>query len=65
MFKAEAGILKAELFMLEQNYSIGGLEENPTEAFVDFEIPEGRTRIILTMTDINGEEAVYDQELEF
>lgn len=65
VFKAEAGILKAELFMLEQNYSIGGLEENPTEAFVDFEIPEGRTRIILTMTDINGEEAVYDQELEF
>lgn len=64
-FKAEAGILKAELFMQEQNYTIGGLEENPKEAFVDFEIPEGTTRIILTMTDLNGEEAVYDRELTY
>ena len=64
-FKAEAGILKAELFMQEQNYTIGGLEENPKEAFVDFEIPEGTTRIVLTMTDLNGEEAVYDRELTY
>ena len=65
VFKAEDGILKAELFMQEQNYTIGGLEDNPKEAFVDFELPEGTNRIILTMTDINGNEAVYDQEMSY
>lgn len=65
VFKAEDGILKAELFMLEQNYTINGLEENPKEAILDFEIPEGTHRVILTMTDVDGDEAVFDQELTY
>ena len=64
-FKAEAGILKAELFMQEQNYTIGELESNPKEAFINFAIPQGTTRVVLTMTDMNGNEAVFDQELTF
>lgn len=64
-FKAEAGILKAELFMQEQNYTIGELEANPKEAFIEFAIPQGTTRIILTMTDLNGEEVIFDQELTY
>lgn len=63
IFRAEAGILKAELFMLEQNYTIDGLDDNPKEAFADMELPEGTNRIIFTMTDLNGNEAVYDKEL--
>ena len=63
IFRAEAGILKAELFMQEQNYTIEGLDENPKEAFADMELPEGTNRIIFTMTDLNGNEAVFDKEL--
>ena len=63
VFKAQEGILKAELFMQEQTYTVTDLEANPQEAFVDFEIPQGTTRIVLTVTDLKGQEAVYDQEL--
>lgn len=63
VFKAEEGILKAELFMQEQTYTVTDLEANPKEAFVDFEIPQGTTRIVLTMTDLKGQEAVFDKEL--
>lgn len=63
LFKAEAGILKAELFMQEQSYMLDGLDGNPKEASLDLELPEGTNRLIFTMTDMNGDEAVYDQEL--
>lgn len=61
-FKSEVGLLKAELFMQEQSFDIGGLENNPKEASVPIELPEGTTRVVLTATDVNGEEGVFDQE---
>ena len=63
LFKAEAGILKAELFMQEQSFMLDGLDGNPKEASLDLDLPEGTNRLIFTMTDMNGDEAVYDQEL--
>ena len=62
-FKSDVGLLKAELFMQGQTYDIGGLENNPKEASIPIELPQGTTRVVLTATAINGEEGVYDNDI--
>ena len=49
--------------MQEQSFMLDGLDGNPKEASLDLDLPEGTNRLIFTMTDMNGDEAVYDQEL--